>query len=67
MTTMMSLSKIINLKGPLSVSSFAQGKFQPVDQVVKDEDFPACPRLLNCTRTLASLHHIAEEKGEIYF
>uniref|UniRef100_UPI0037E74D76 ribonuclease H2 subunit B isoform X2 n=1 Tax=Semicossyphus pulcher TaxID=241346 RepID=UPI0037E74D76 len=39
-----------------------EGKFQPVDQVVMDEDFPACSRLLSCTRSLASLHHIAEEK-----
>lgn len=41
----------------------AQGKFQPVDQVVTDEEFPACTRLLRCSRSLASLHHIAEEKG----
>lgn len=40
-----------------------QGKFQPVDQVVMDEEFPACTRLLRCSRSLASLHHIAEEKG----
>lgn len=45
----------------------AQGKFQPVDQVVMDEEFPACSRLLSCTRSLASLHHIAEEKGEFLF
>ncbi|XP_041857999.1 ribonuclease H2 subunit B isoform X2 [Melanotaenia boesemani] len=37
-------------------------KFQPVAQVVMDEDFPACSRLLSCTRSLASLHHIADEK-----
>lgn len=45
----------------------AQGKFQPVDQVVMDEEFPACSRLLSCTRSLASMHHIAEEKGDVYF
>lgn len=39
-----------------------QGKFQPVDQVVKDEDFPACSRLLSCS---CSFLHIAEEKGEV--
>uniref|UniRef100_A0A3B4XHY4 Ribonuclease H2 subunit B n=1 Tax=Seriola lalandi dorsalis TaxID=1841481 RepID=A0A3B4XHY4_SERLL len=39
-----------------------QGKFQPVDQVVMDEEFPVCSRLLSCTRSLATLHHIAEEK-----
>lgn len=45
------------------MSFAAQGKFQPVDQVVMDEEFPACSRLLSCTRSLASVHHIAEEKG----
>ncbi|KAL2080864.1 hypothetical protein ACEWY4_022717 [Coilia grayii] len=40
----------------------AEGKFQPVEQVVKDEEFPGCTRLLSCTRSLASLHHVAEEK-----
>ncbi|KAG7501684.1 ribonuclease H2 subunit B isoform X1 [Solea senegalensis] len=39
-----------------------EGKFQPVNQIVMDEDFPACSRLLSCTRSLASLLHIAEEK-----
>ncbi|XP_043556366.1 ribonuclease H2 subunit B isoform X1 [Chiloscyllium plagiosum] len=39
-----------------------QGKFQPVDQVIKDEDFPGCSNVLNCTRTLQSLHHITDEK-----
>ncbi|XP_030614143.1 ribonuclease H2 subunit B isoform X2 [Archocentrus centrarchus] len=47
---------------PYLIKSGREGKFQPVDQVVKDEEFPACSRLLNCTRTLASLRHIAEEK-----
>ncbi|XP_013867156.1 ribonuclease H2 subunit B isoform X1 [Austrofundulus limnaeus] len=47
---------------PYLIKSGREGKFQPVDQVVKDEDFPACSRLLSCTRSLASLHHIAEEK-----
>uniref|UniRef100_A0A8P4KNI4 Ribonuclease H2 subunit B n=1 Tax=Dicentrarchus labrax TaxID=13489 RepID=A0A8P4KNI4_DICLA len=45
------------------------GKFQPVDQVVMDEEFPACSRLLSCTRSLTSLHHITEEKevGKLKF
>ncbi|KAM9347828.1 ribonuclease H2 subunit B isoform 2-T2 [Symphorus nematophorus] len=47
---------------PYLIKSGKEGKFQPVDQVVMDEEFPACSRLLSCTRTLASLHHIAEEK-----
>lgn len=47
---------------PYLIKSGKEGKFQPVDQVCTDEEFPACSRLLNCTRSLASLHHIAEEK-----
>ncbi|XP_017265645.1 ribonuclease H2 subunit B isoform X2 [Kryptolebias marmoratus] len=47
---------------PYMIKSGKEGKFQPVNQVVKDEDFPACSRLLSCTRSLTSLHHIAEEK-----
>ncbi|XP_036966118.1 ribonuclease H2 subunit B isoform X1 [Acanthopagrus latus] len=47
---------------PYLIKSGKEGKFQPVDQVVMDEEFPACSRLLSCTRSLASLHHIAEEK-----
>lgn len=39
-----------------------QGKFQPVEQVLMDEDFPACRRLLRCARTQASLPQVAEEK-----
>uniref|UniRef100_A0A3P8N7B5 Ribonuclease H2 subunit B n=2 Tax=Haplochromini TaxID=319058 RepID=A0A3P8N7B5_ASTCA len=47
---------------PYLIKSGKEEKFQRVDQVVKDEEFPACSRLLSCARTLASLHHIAEEK-----
>ncbi|KAA8587964.1 ribonuclease H2 subunit B isoform X1 [Etheostoma spectabile] len=47
---------------PYLMKSGKEGKFQPVDQVVVDEEFPACSRLLSCTRSLAFLHHIAEEK-----
>ncbi|TNN29892.1 Ribonuclease H2 subunit B [Liparis tanakae] len=47
---------------PYLIKSGKEEKFQPVDQVVEDEEFPACSRLLSCTRSLASLHHIAEEK-----
>uniref|UniRef100_A0A8C7I2S8 Uncharacterized protein n=1 Tax=Oncorhynchus kisutch TaxID=8019 RepID=A0A8C7I2S8_ONCKI len=39
-------------------------KFQSVYQMVMDKDFPACTRLLSCTHSLASLHHVAEEKGQ---
>ncbi|XP_024919869.1 ribonuclease H2 subunit B [Cynoglossus semilaevis] len=54
---------------PYLSKSGKEGKFQPVDQIVMDEDFPACPRLMTCTRSLSSLHHIAEEKevGELKF
>ncbi|XP_028249564.1 ribonuclease H2 subunit B isoform X2 [Parambassis ranga] len=47
---------------PYFIKSGKEAKFQPVDQVVTDEEFPACSRLLSCTRSLASLQHIAEEK-----
>ncbi|KAM9449171.1 ribonuclease H2 subunit B isoform 1-T1 [Salvelinus alpinus] len=47
---------------PYLIKAGKEGKFQPVDQVVMDEDFPACTRLLSCTRSQASLHHVAEEK-----
>ncbi|XP_040913232.1 ribonuclease H2 subunit B isoform X2 [Toxotes jaculatrix] len=47
---------------PYLIKAGKEGKFQPVDQVVMDEEFPGCSRLLSCTRSLASLHHISEEK-----
>ncbi|XP_021453573.1 ribonuclease H2 subunit B isoform X1 [Oncorhynchus mykiss] len=47
---------------PYLIKAGEEGKFQPVDQVVMDEDFPACTRLLSCIRSQASLHHVAEEK-----
>ncbi|TDH06766.1 hypothetical protein EPR50_G00116310 [Perca flavescens] len=54
---------------PYLMTSGKEGKFQPVDQVVMDEEFPACSRLLSLTRSLAFLHHIAEEKevGKLKF
>ncbi|KAJ8253487.1 hypothetical protein GJAV_G00213670 [Gymnothorax javanicus] len=47
---------------PYIVKAGKEGKFQPVEQVVMDEDFPACSRLLRSARTLVSLPQIAEEK-----
>ncbi|XP_029315008.1 ribonuclease H2 subunit B [Cottoperca gobio] len=47
---------------PYLIKSGKECKFQPMDQVLMDEEFPACSRLLSCTGSLASLHHIAEEK-----
>ncbi|XP_032424104.1 ribonuclease H2 subunit B isoform X1 [Xiphophorus hellerii] len=47
---------------PYMIKSGQEGKFQPVDQVVKDDEFPASSRLLSCIRSLTSLHHIAEGK-----
>ncbi|XP_068185644.1 ribonuclease H2 subunit B isoform X2 [Antennarius striatus] len=44
---------------PYLIKAGKEGKFQPVDQVVVDEEFPACSRLLNCTY---SLRNVAEEK-----
>uniref|UniRef100_A0AAY4BH68 Ribonuclease H2 subunit B n=1 Tax=Denticeps clupeoides TaxID=299321 RepID=A0AAY4BH68_9TELE len=40
----------------------AEGKFQPANQVVTDEDFPGCSRLLRCTCALESLRLVADEK-----
>ncbi|KAK7154190.1 hypothetical protein R3I94_007524 [Phoxinus phoxinus] len=45
------------------ISSVAtEGKFQPVKQMVMDEDYPGCTRLLQCKQGLDSLHHVADEK-----
>ncbi|XP_038658522.1 ribonuclease H2 subunit B [Scyliorhinus canicula] len=43
-------------------ASEKHGKFQPVDQVVTDEEFPSCSSILNCTRTLPSLPQLTDEK-----
>ncbi|CAN9497545.1 unnamed protein product [Ophioblennius macclurei] len=47
---------------PYLIKSGKEGKFQPVEQLVVDEEFPACSRLLGCTRSLDALRHVAEEK-----
>ncbi|XP_068123231.1 ribonuclease H2 subunit B isoform X2 [Hyperolius riggenbachi] len=39
-----------------------EGKFQPVEQIVVDEEFPSCNLLLQCTQVEKSLHHVTEEK-----
>ncbi|XP_072466596.1 ribonuclease H2 subunit B isoform X2 [Notamacropus eugenii] len=39
-----------------------QGKFQPLDQVVIDAEFPSCFMLLQCARLRPFLHHVTEEK-----
>lgn len=39
-----------------------QGKFQPVEHIVVDEEFPSCNLLLQCTQVSKSLHHVTEEK-----
>uniref|UniRef100_A0A4X2LH82 Ribonuclease H2 subunit B n=1 Tax=Vombatus ursinus TaxID=29139 RepID=A0A4X2LH82_VOMUR len=39
-----------------------QGKFQPLDQVVIDAEFPSCSMLLQCARLRPFLHHVTEEK-----
>lgn len=41
-----------------------QGKFQPLDQVVLDSEYPSCPLLLKCADVKQYIHHITEEKGE---
>ncbi|XP_034042852.1 ribonuclease H2 subunit B [Thalassophryne amazonica] len=47
---------------PYLVKSGKEGKFQPVSQLLMDEEFPACSRLLSCTSSSASLHHVTDEK-----
>ncbi|XP_054887258.1 ribonuclease H2 subunit B isoform X3 [Poeciliopsis prolifica] len=49
---------------PYMIKCGQEEKFQPVNQVVKDDEFPESSRLLSCTRSLTSLHHIAEEKED---
>ncbi|NXI58804.1 RNH2B Ribonuclease, partial [Chloroceryle aenea] len=39
-----------------------QGKFQPLDQVVLDSEYPSCPLLLKCADVKQHIHHITEEK-----
>ncbi|XP_053934354.1 ribonuclease H2 subunit B isoform X2 [Cuculus canorus] len=39
-----------------------QGKYQPLDQVVLDSDFPNCPLLLKCADVKQYIHHVTEEK-----
>ncbi|XP_072541387.1 ribonuclease H2 subunit B isoform X2 [Salminus brasiliensis] len=47
---------------PYLQSGGVEGKFQPLQQVVMDEDYPGCRRLLKCTQASDSLHHVADEK-----
>ncbi|NXI36085.1 RNH2B Ribonuclease, partial [Galbula dea] len=39
-----------------------QGKFQPLDQVVLDSEYPSCLLLLKCAEVKQYIHHITEEK-----
>ncbi|XP_053312289.1 ribonuclease H2 subunit B [Spea bombifrons] len=39
-----------------------QEKFQPLEQIVVDEEFPSCNMLLECPRVAESIHHVTEEK-----
>lgn len=41
-----------------------QGKFQPLDQVVLDSEYPSCPLLLKCADVKQYIQHVTEEKGE---
>ncbi|RXN29001.1 ribonuclease H2 subunit B-like protein [Labeo rohita] len=47
---------------PYIFSAATEGKFQQVEQMVMDEDYPGCTRLLHCTQGMNSLHHVADEK-----
>lgn len=44
---------------PYLIHAGKEEKFQPLDQLLVDENFPACSRLLSCS---CALRHIAEEK-----
>ncbi|XP_026699893.1 ribonuclease H2 subunit B [Athene cunicularia] len=39
-----------------------RGKFQPLDQVVLDSEYPSCPLLLKCADVKQYIHHVTEEK-----
>ncbi|KAM4904385.1 ribonuclease H2 subunit B [Sylvia borin] len=39
-----------------------QGKFQPLDQVVLDSEYPSCPLLLKCADVKQYIQHVTEEK-----
>ncbi|NXJ84145.1 RNH2B Ribonuclease, partial [Trogon melanurus] len=39
-----------------------QGKFQPLDQVVLDSEYPSCLLLLKCADVKQYIHHVTEEK-----
>ncbi|XP_066495855.1 ribonuclease H2 subunit B isoform X2 [Tiliqua scincoides] len=39
-----------------------EGKFQPLDQILVDEEFSSCPMLLQCTKISQSIHHIVDKK-----
>ncbi|XP_008938368.1 PREDICTED: ribonuclease H2 subunit B-like, partial [Merops nubicus] len=39
-----------------------QGKFQPLNQVVLDPEYPNCPLLLKCVDAKQHIHHVTEEK-----
>ncbi|XP_051998418.1 ribonuclease H2 subunit B-like isoform X2 [Xyrauchen texanus] len=47
---------------PYITSAATEGKFQPVKQMVMDEDFPGCTRLLQCKQGMDALQHVADEK-----
>ncbi|KAF5899642.1 ribonuclease H2 subunit B-like, partial [Clarias magur] len=47
---------------PYLQSGAAEGKFQPLQQMVMDEDYPVCSRLLKCAQALDTVHHVADEK-----
>ncbi|XP_068021419.1 ribonuclease H2 subunit B isoform X1 [Melanerpes formicivorus] len=39
-----------------------QGKFQPLEQVVLDSEYPNCLLLLKCAEVQQHIHHVTEEK-----
>lgn len=47
---------------PYIKSTATEGKFQPLKQMVMDEDYPGCTRLLQCKQGLDSIYHVTDEK-----
>ncbi|XP_070537824.1 ribonuclease H2 subunit B-like [Ptychodera flava] len=47
---------------PYLIRADQSGMFMTLDQIVSDEDYPQCSRIVDCTE-IANLNHIADWKG----
>ncbi|XP_032828027.1 ribonuclease H2 subunit B isoform X2 [Petromyzon marinus] len=48
---------------PYLQRAHAKGKFEPLSQIVMDQEFPACSFLAECVGVRSKLHAVADEKG----